>query len=88
MSDDESIDEPKEEPKEETEDETEDVEMIECASSDTIEKKIDGKIYMMEKGDEDKCLYDKVTRECVGTYDEEKDALKPLEELDSDSDDE
>jgi hypothetical protein len=42
----------------------------------------------MEKGDDEKCLYDKVSGECVGTYDEEKDAINPLEELDSDSDDE
>ena len=42
----------------------------------------------MEKGDEEKCLYDKATGECVGTYDEEKDAINPLEDLDSDSDDE
>ena len=42
----------------------------------------------MEKGDEEKCLYDKVTGECVGTYDEEKDAINPVEDLDSDSDDE
>ena len=53
----------------------------------------DGKIYpvrplLMKLGDREKCLYDKGTGECVGTYDEENDVVKPLEELDSDSDDE
>ena len=40
----------------------------------------------MEKDDSEKCLYDKGTGECVGIYDEENDAMMPLDELDSDSD--
>ena len=99
LSDAESIEEPQEETKNEPEEETKnepeketknepEEDIVECASSDTINKTIDGKIYLMEKGDEEKCLYDKVTGECVGTYDEEKDAINPVEDLDSDSDDE
>ena len=44
----------------------------------------------MEKGDEgaDGHLYDKVTHACVGTYDQENDAVKPFDDIDSDSDDE
>ena len=57
---------------------------MECSSDDITEKTIDGKIYLMEKDDIEKCLYDKGTGECVGIYDEENDEVMPLEELDSD----
>ena len=53
---------------------------------DITEKTIDGKIYLMEKDDSENLLYDTGTGECVGIYDEENDAVMPLEELDSDSD--
>jgi len=82
LSDDESIEEPKEETKEPEE------EIVTCTSEDTIEINIDGKTYLMEKGDDEKCLYDKETGACVGTYDSENKEVKPLEDIDSDSDDE
>jgi len=49
----------------------------------------DGKIYpvrplLMKLGDREKCLYDKGTGECVGTYDEENVAIKQLDESESD----
>ena len=95
LSDDESIEEPKEETKEETKNEPKEEpkeepeqEIVECKSDDTIVMTIDGKKYLMEKADSDKCLYDKVTGECVGTYDGENNAIKPLDDIDSDSDDE
>ena len=62
----------------------------------------DGKIYpvrplLMKLGDREKCLYDKGTGECVGTYDEENVAIKQvkheqrsddsIEEPEEDSDD-
>ena len=56
----------------------------ECSTNDIIDKTIDGKIYLMEKGDDEKCLYDKVSGECVGRYDEENDAIKQLDESESD----
>ena len=84
MSDDESIEE--QEPKEEAKEPEE--EIVTCTSEDTIEINIDGKTYLMEKGDDEKCLYDKETGACVGTYDSENKEVKPLEDIDSDSDDE
>jgi hypothetical protein len=56
----------------------------ECSTNDIIDKTIDGKIYLMEKDDVEKCLYDKGTGECVGRYDEENDAIKQLDESESD----
>ena len=58
----------------------------ESSSDDLIHKTIDGKNYFMEKDDSEKYLYANGTHECVGTYDEENDAVMPLDELDSDSD--
>ena len=56
--------------------------------AEQVKKIVGGKEYTMEKGDKEKCLYDGAGL-CVGTYDEENDALVPLSESeDSDSDDE
>ena len=55
--------------------------------AEQVKKIVGGKEYIMEKGDKEKCLYDE-TGSCVGTYDEENDALVPLSDSDSDSDDE
>tara|TARA_A100001015_G_C15033346_1_gene734549 strand:- start:3527 stop:3751 length:225 start_codon:yes stop_codon:yes gene_type:complete len=64
-----------------------DTEEVEVSKEETITKNINGKNYIMEKGDDDNCLYDTVTGECVGTYDKEKDEMKPLtDDSDSDSD--
>ena len=65
---------------------SEDTVVVECSRDDITEKTIDGKIYLMEKDDSENLLYDTGTGECVGIYDEENDAVMPLEELDSDSD--
>ena len=71
---------------EEPEEDSDDAECstAECSTNDIIDKTIDGKIYLMEKDDVEKCLYDKGTGECVGTYDEENDAIKQLDESESD----
>ena len=55
--------------------------------AEQVKKIVGGKEYTMEKGDKEKCLYDGAGL-CVGTYDEENDALVPLPDSDSDSDDE
>ena len=51
--------------------------------AEQVKKIVGGKEYIMEKGDKEKCLYDE-TGSCVGTYDEENDALVPLSDSDSD----
>ena len=66
--------------------ETKDCETVVTTKDNTKVKEIDGKQYIMEKDDEEQCLYDKETGECVGTYDAKTNAVKPLEDLDSDSD--
>ena len=79
--------EAKEEAKEEEEEES-DQDIVECSGDDTINKTIGGKVYLMEK-DDDECLYDKESGEFVGTYDEENDAvIMSIGDLDNDSDDE
>ena len=74
-----------EEPEEDSDDaEGAECSTAECSTNDIIDKTIDGKIYLMEKDDVEKCLYDKGTGECVGKYDEENDAIKQLDESESD----
>jgi len=66
----------------------EEEDIVECTSDETVVIVINDKSYLMEKGDSEKCLYDKETGECVGTYDDENNTVKPIADIDSDSDDE
>ena len=70
----------------EGEEETKECETVVTSKDKTMVKEIGGKQYIMEKDDEEQCLYDKETGECVGTYDAKTNTVKPLEDLDSDSD--
>ena len=61
-------------------------ECVEVSNDNLITKTIDGIEYYMQMGDADKCLYDKVTMDCVGTYDEKNNVMKQLSDTGSDSD--